>query len=307
MTIRAASQLDKTGRDFTLTVGTRSLTICLCVLLAAFCLSSSVKAQQRAIGHVLDVEGDWYLDGRSGQSLSKGDGLPASGVIRIRSPSRYALIVIKYSDNSQTIVKRCRNPGECEQPILLPRAVQREASYLEILGDALFGWFRRNPANGASNAGRSADGALREAVLQIKDGQVDLTPVFTEMNNGAYDVRLKRRMPDGKMADVGSGNPINVQWHSGIATATPAANLQSGLYEVVLLEKRGAEYKPTLTTAWFLAGNLEQYARTIAPFYEAMRLTTTWKDNVSEGTVRDFLRAFLIHLASDSLPGQPAK
>lgn len=308
MIIRAAlRQPDRTDRDFTLTVGTRSPAIFLCVWLAAFCLSPLVKAQERTIAHVLDVEGDWYLDGRPGQALSKSDELPASGVVRVRSPSRYAFIIIQYSDNKRTISKRCRNSGECAQPILLPRAVHREASYWEIFTEILFGSSRRNPVTGVSNAGRSDDGTLREAVVRIKDGQVDLAPVFTEMNNGTYDMRLKRRMPDGKMADVGSANSIKVKWASGTATTTTPANLQPGLYEIVLLEKRGAEYKPTLTTAWFLAGNLEQYADAVAPFCEATRLTASWKDDVSEGTARGYLRAFLIHLASESRPAQPAK
>jgi len=273
-------------------------------LFAAFCLSSPVKARERTVGHVLDVEGEWYLDGRPGQALSKGAELPASGVIRIPSPSRFAFIVIRYSDN-QIIKKQCRNRGECEQPLLLPRAIQRQASLRDFIVEKVMAVIGQDPVSSSVNAGRSADGALREAVVQIKDGQVDLAPVFTEMNNGTYYVRVERRMPNGKTADGGAAKPIKVSWDFGTATATPAANLQPGLYEAVLLEKRGAEYKPTLTTAWFLAGSLEQYAQTVAPFCEATRLTATWRDDVNEGTVRGFLRAFLIHLASQ--PAQAVK
>jgi len=305
VTIRAASQPDKTGREFALTVGRRSLTICLCVLFAAFCLSSSIKARERTVGHVLDVEGEWYLDGRPGQALSMGEELPASGVIRIPSPSRFAYIVIRYSDN-QIVSRRCRNHVECEQPILLPRAIQRQATIGDFIIEKALGVIRRNLVSPSVHSGRSADGALREAVVQIKDGQVDLAPVFTEMNDGTYYVRVERRTPDGKTADGGSAKQIKVRWNSVTAATTPAAKFQPGLYELVLLEKRGAEYKPTITTAWFLAGNLDQYAQTVAPFCEATRLTATWRGDVSEGTARSFLRAFLIHLAS-SPPAPTAK
>jgi len=297
MTVRAISQPEKTGSEFTVNAGARGLAICLCVLLAAFCASSPVKAQEgRVVGHVLDVEGEWYLDGQPGQTLSRGRELPASGIIRIPTPSRFAYIIVRYADN-QIINRRC-NRGECEQPILLPRAIRRQTSLRYFIIEKMMGVFRRNPAGPSVSAGRSADGALREAVVQIKDGQVDLAPVFSEMNEGTYYVRVERKTPDGKTADGGSTKPIEVKWNSATATTTPAAKLQPGLYELVLLEKRGAEFRPTITTAWFLAGNLEQYAQTVAPFCEATRLTATWQGDVSEGTARSFLRAFLIHLAS---------
>lgn len=280
------------------------MVICLRVLLAAFCSSSSVKAQGRVVGHVLDFEGAWYLDGRPGQALSNGVELPASGVIRITSPARFDFIVIRYADN-RIIKRRCRNRGECEQPILLPRAVHHQASVQDFMIEKAMAVIRSNPVSSSVNAGRSADGALREAVVQIKDGGVDLAPVFAEMNDGTYYLRFTRKAPDGKTSDGGSMNPIEVRWVSATAAATPAMKLQPGLYEVVLLEKRDADYKPTLATAWFLAGKLDQYAHTVAPFGEARRLTGTWGDDVSEGTVRLFLRAFLIHLASQ--PAQTAK
>lgn len=249
------------------------------------------------VGHVLDVEGEWYLDGRSGQALSKGEELPSGGVIRISSPSRFAFIIIRYSDN-QIISRRCRNQGECEQPILLPRAIQRATSFWDSITEKAMRVMRRDPVSSSVNAGRSANGVLREAVVQLKDGQVDLAPVFTEMIEGTYPVRVERRTSAGQAAEGGSTKPIEVRWDSATATTTPAAKLQPGLYEVVLLEKRGAEYKPTLTTAWFLASGLDQYAQSVGPFCEATRLAATWRDDVNEGTVRTFLRAFLIHLAS---------
>lgn len=259
------------------------------------------------IGHVLDVEGDWFLDGQKGRALSKGDELPASGIIRIPSPSRFAFIIIRYSDNNQIVSRRCRNSRECEQPILLPRTIQHQASILDFIVEKAMEVIRRDPVSTSVNAGRSSDGVLGEAVVQIKDGQVDLAPVFSGMNNGTYDVRLERRMPDGKAADGGLAKTMKVVWDSRTATTIPAANLQPGLYEVVLLESRGTEYKPTLTTAWFLAGNRNQYAQAVTPFCEATRLTATWRDDVSEGTARGFLRAFLIHLASQLQPAQAAK
>jgi hypothetical protein len=279
-------------------------------LFVAFSFAHTSGAQERSnvVGHVLDIEGEWLLDGRTNQALGKGEELQGGGVIRIHSPSSYAFIIVRYADNQ--IVKRyCRNRGECDQPILLPRSVQQPSSFLGSIVARGMAMFRRDPVSPSVNAGRSADGTLREAVLQIKDGQIDLSNVFSEMKNGAYDVRLERRMSDGTALAGVASQPMQMQvkWDSGKATTTPAMNLQPGLYELTILEKRGGEYKPTLATAWFLAGNPEQYAQTVVQFSEAARLTATWKKDVSEATARSFLRAFLIDLASETQSPQTVK
>lgn len=308
MTTKHAAQSRRSIRGFALQIASQSLPFGLCVLCVAFCFSHTIKAQERsgAVGHVLDIEGDWLLDGRANQSLGKGEELPGGGVIRIHSPSSYAFIIVRYADNQ--IVKRyCRNRGECDQPILLPRVVQQQSSFLGSIVARGMAMFRRDPVSPSVNAGRSADGTLREAVLQIKDGQIDLSNVFSEMKNGDYDVLVARRMPDGKALEGGTTKQMQVKWDSGKATTAAAINLQAGLYELTLLEKRGGELKPTLTTAWFLASNPEQYAQTAAQFDEAARLTATWKKDVSEATARSFLRAFLIDLASETQSPQTVK
>ena len=278
-------------------------TTCIFLLLVCLCLSAPVKAQERTIGHVLDIEGDWFLNSQK-KSLSKNDELPASGVIRIPSPSRFAFIVIRYSANNQIVSKRCRNPGECDQPILLPRAVERQVTIREYLFDQAMRILRLNLITPSVHSGRSDDGVLREAVVPINNGQVDLASVFAEMNDGSYYVHLQRA-PKGKPAK--NGSDLMLRWEAGKATTIPDANLQPGLYEIVLLEKSGGEYKPTLTKALFLATNPDRYDHTMSPFLEATKLAATWKDNVSEGTVTDFLRAILFHLESKSQLPKRAK
>jgi hypothetical protein len=260
-----------------------------------------VRSQEgRVVGYVLDVEGQWYLDGRPGQALARGAELPPSGVIRIPSPSQFAFIVVRYSDN-QITTKRCRNSGECVQPILLPRAVPHQASYFDIFTEKFMKAFRSDPVAPSVNAGRSPDGVLREAVVQLRDGQVDLAPVFAEMKGGTYYLRLERKAGDDQTANSGSTKPIEVMWNPA-NSSTLALPLQPGLYEMVLMEKRGTGFRPTLATAWFLVGDVEQYANAVGQFCEATRLTATWQGKVSEGTMRDYLRSFLMQLST-----QPTK
>jgi hypothetical protein len=293
------------------------LVICLAILLIPF-LSASVSAQG-TIGHVLDVEGDWYLDSRRGQALRKGDELPSSGVIRIPSPSRYASIVVVYDANNEIVKKHCRNAGECEQPILLPRAVQRQLTRREILLEYLMKAVRLNRAMPSVNAGRSDDGPLAEAVVQTKDGRVDLAPVFAGLNSGTYYLNIERVMPEGN--DDGAGakpkkkdgdgggatlvqGPLEVKWDASARTSLPAVKLPPGLFEMELLEKRDTTFTSTLTTAWFLAVNPEQHEKVLAQFSEVKELTLSWKD-LNEETRRGFLRAFLSQLASESQASPP--
>lgn len=280
--------------------------VCLGLLLIPF-LSASVRAQG-TIGHVLDVEGDWYLDSRRGQALRKGDELPSSGVIRIPSPSRYAFIVIVYDANNEIVKKQCRNQGECEQPILLPKAVQRQLTRREILLGYLMRAVRLNPAMPSVNAGRSDDGVLTEAVVQIKEGGVDLAPVFARLNSGTYYLQIERVVPERKDGDDAA--PIRIQeqleikWDAAARTILPAMKVPPGLFEIELLEKQDTTGTSTLTTAWFLTVNPEQHEKALAQFSEVKELTATWKD-LNEETRRGFLRAFLSQLASELKP--PAK
>ena len=276
---------------------------CIFVLLACLCLSAPVKAQERTIGQVLEIEGDWFLDSDKSKAISLNDDLPAGGVIRIPSPSRSAFIVIRYSANNQTISKRCRNQGECDQPILLPRAIHRQLTFRDYLVQHAMKILRLNQVTPSVHSGRSPHGVLRESVVTMRGDQVDLAPVFAEMNNGSYDVRLQRRR--SKTSEEVS--VLTVRRESGKTITSPITNLQPGLYEVVLLEKRSGEFKPTLTTAWFLVTHSNEYDRTMATFVEATKLTASWKKDVSEGTVRDFLRATLIHLEMNPQPAERSK
>lgn len=272
------------------------------VVLVMFCLGWPVCAQERAIGNVLDIEGNWYLDRRSGLALTKGAELPAGGVVRIAGPSRFAFIILRYNGSNQVVTRRCRNPGECDQPLLLPRITQGRTSVFDFIVAKAMEVIRRDPVSSSVNAGRSSDGVLREALVQLKDGQIDLAPVLAAMNKGTYYLRVEPRTVKGRNSKSEPPRPIRVDWNSNAATTDQSVNFQPGLYALALLERRGEAYTPTLTTAWLLAANAEQYARLTPQFREATQLTETWKSDVSEATARGFIRAFLIHLESQLQP-----
>lgn len=99
-------------------------------LLSVFLLAHPAEAQQ--IGYVLDMAGDWFLNGNI--RLHEASKLPAGGVIRTPSPSdRSSYIAVV--DRSGKIIgkKECRNQGECDTPIQLPN-VERPGLIRTIFG-----------------------------------------------------------------------------------------------------------------------------------------------------------------------------
>lgn len=300
------SEKVKSDRDRLVAI-TRGLVLSLGLLLIPF-LSYSVRAQG-TIGHVLDVEGDWYLDSRRGQALRKGDELPSSGVVRIPAPSRYASIIIVYDANNEVVKRYCRNAGECEQPILLPRAVERQLTRREILLGYLMKAVRLNRAMPSVNAGRSDGGPLAEAVVRTTAGGVDLAPVFFALVSGTYYLQIERIMPEGKDGDDAGATPrlkpIEVKWDAATRTILPAVKLPPGLFEIELLEKGETTFTSTLTTAWFLAVNPDQREKAVQ-FSEVKELTLSWLD-LNEETRRGFLRAFLSQMAAESQAPLPVK
>lgn len=157
----------------------------------------------------------------------------------------------------------------------------------------------RSSITPAMNAGRSPHGKLREAVVPIRGQEVDLAPVFAEMDAGTYYVRVEMRTADGK--PIGrSTKPVGVKRGAAMSSPIPVSNLEPGLYELILLEGRGNEYLPTGLTAWFLAIDIDQYKQSANLFREAKRLTSTWRKEVDEGMTRGYLKALLIHLAADA-------
>lgn len=283
---------------------TRNKLIELYTVLALLWLAPCVKAQEVQIGYIIAVKGKWFLSSgsRSRQSLGNGQGVPAGGVVSIQSPSPDDYIKIALS-NGKIISGQCDGKnGECHQPIVLPRTVQRQASVWDSIMKQAMNLFRRDPGKYSVHMVRSFNGKPQEAVLQTQHGQVDLAPAFREMGRGTYHVYLQRKLHSGNPADGEPGEPLTIKWDPANASAMPIANLETGIYELVLLKRRGEEYEPTLINAWVLVSNPAKYAQTASSFREATQLTAAWRGEVDETAVRSFLRAYLEHLAM-----QPAK
>ena len=287
-------------------VSWRAILLPLCFVIATLCLSAPADAQ-KPVGYVLTSEGGWYLEGRSQQRLSPAERLPARGVIRIQNPSRYDFIQIAFYDGG-VLTRRCRNRGECDQPILLPDAAQEErgGAWAYIL-DRAMSVLRRDRGRPSVYMSRTVDGSLQEAVLKIKGGRADLAPAFRHMVKGVYQARLERRALPGAPAEGAAGAPVTLTWVPSPTARLWSTPVRQGLHVITLLGRDSTTFIEPRPAAWVLVVEEKRYPRVAASFSAAVRLTERWGEPVDEGAKREFLQAFLAHLAAEGRPAKRAK
>ncbi|MGB8511036.1 MAG: hypothetical protein WCD76_21880 [Pyrinomonadaceae bacterium] len=260
-------------------------------------LSASYASAQQQVGYVLEINGKWFLDGNA--QLAKGRVLPAGGTISAQSPTGDDYIVIVNLSGRRIIARRtCRDSDECNHPIKLPRTVASEPSTMNVFMSSLMNLLGGEPDRYAIGTKRGGD--LPDAVVQLKDGALDLRPLFESKGKGTYYLRLRAIPREGKPSGGKWTGPLTLNWEQTKPATVSASGLQPGLYELALLDRDGDDYLPSGASAWVLAGKPEEYGKMAASFQEAVALTRMWGADVTAEGVRGFLRAQLDRLATKS-------
>lgn len=259
------------------------------VLLAC---SLSLHAQQ-SFGYVLDVKGEWVLNGAA--KLSKGSSLSVGGVITAANPTDSNSYIVIANRSGSIVEKRtCSHAGECSNPIRLPAAVVVQQSLASRLIGAAMALVSNEPAKYSSFISRGAD--LQEAVIKKRDQNLDLSQVFKNMRDDRYLVRFERISKNAR-ASSRPPKPLPFDWDKKKPAPLAAAELSPGLYrvsilEVSLLEPDGGN-EPSGNEAWVLITTPNLYAKAAPSFDTALNLTKQWGTSVKQNAVRQFLRASL--------------
>jgi hypothetical protein len=132
---------------------------------------------------------------------------------------------------------------------------------------------------------------LREAVVRLDGGQVDLSPALSGQDAGSYSVRLQ---PIGTPGPA--GNVLPLAWTPGSPATIPAAGATQGLYKLLLVNAAG---EPSGTESWILLAAPPLYARLSADFEQAAQATAGWAKEMDADAARPILRAYLRSLAAD--------
>jgi hypothetical protein len=274
-------------------------------LRAAVCLFAlplcATAAAAQDVGYVVDIEGDWFADGRR---LARGQGVGGGRLISNPQPGEYDYVVVAYKDRSVGSL-RCRDAGgsrldACRKGFRTKQLAARSASWASLLISALPS-FGRSPGRYSVHMVRAGDGNLREAVLRSEGGALDLAPAFAEMRKGTYYARLRPRSGDG-FGEPLVREPYALRWDPAARTPLTVSPVAPGLYELGLLERRGSEFRPTLVNAWVLVAAPAEHARASAEFADAVNTTSAWAEEIGRGAVRSVLRAALEQLSASPRP-----
>lgn len=269
----------------------------LTLLLLSFSLS--VQAQQK-FGYVLDIRGDWLVNGSA--KLSKGSALNVDVSITPANPSDTNSYIVVADRTGNIFDRRNCGSGECAKPIKLPTTAIAEQSFVSRLMGAAMALVSSEPAKYSSFVSRGAD--LREAVVKLSANQVDLQEVFKNMQGDKYLVRFE---PIGKKKPAAAvpTKPMAFSWDPQKPAPLDAPGLKPGLYrvsvaEVSLLESEGGS-EPTGNEAWVLVTTSEYYSKAVPSFVAAQNVTRQWGSNVKQTAVREFLRASLDFLTAQGV------
>lgn len=269
--------------------------ILLSVGLTVISSASPVTAQKPGtpVGYVLEVEGEWYLNGDTSAALKRWQRLPPAGTIRVKAPAPGARIVVAGLGGKVIDGRDCDADG-CSQLIKLPGGDARR-SPLRVALDATLNLLWGSPDRYALARIRAVPSALSEGVVRLDGKVVDFGPVLRQ--TGHYYVRWRARPRAGSPGDW-SGT-VGLRKEPDRPALLTVSNFKPGLYEVNLQRLENGSYE-TFASAWVLVTLPHRYADAAASFQDAVALTQQWGDTVEPTTARQFLRAHLDYLAQQT-------
>jgi hypothetical protein len=259
---------------------------------------------QNAIGHVLDIQGDWYLfpagaDSNESQKLSKWQDVPPGGVIRIKAPSADDHISIVDIHLNILVVRKCAGPNTCYQPIFLPRDLN-DSRVTEELNSLLTGAWNLlwgEPYQSSLFRTRGVTPLLDEGVAPIVNGAVDLRELMQHMPKGRYSlVAYQKQVQEGRRAE-----PISFDWNPDVGPAISIGDRTPGIYEISAVDSADRHTPPPSISLLVFLCSSKEYPVTSSSFQRVRALSDKWIDGADPETIHTFLRAYLAEAARMNL------
>src|SRR5689334_18621237 len=263
------------------------LSTCVPIILAA----ALIALAQEHVARVVDLRGDWFLN--SSQKLSAGMPLPASGIVQVRNPKYGDYIAV--ANRSGKIIESRNCDNRCDEPINLPTTSSPSVFFrlfeaaMDLLSNGREKWVVLI----------SKGGELREAVVKIEGKQVDLSTVLQDQHRGKYILRFQPHRP-GRTVSSKIVGPITVDWNPSNLAPVVVKGLSPGLYMVQPLDNSGRKPLEPGSESLVLFATPETFDKAADAFHEATELTNLWGDQVQHGSKRQFLRAALGVIASET-------
>ncbi len=228
--------------------GPRRRTVAALVALAAGSVGARPLAAAPAagsVGFVLDVRGDWVVEGGMGGKLRVGQALAAGATIRAAPPQPQWRLVIALA-NGTTLARSCDPVERCREALVLPDSTAEQPGFWGRAKAAAAALFGHPPERFAATLARGA--AASDGVALLEAGTLHLDSILGDLPAGRYAVSLKSIEPAGAAAVV-RDMPLALS-EAAVGARIEVPGLAPGLYEMTVR----AETNPDeATSAWVLA------------------------------------------------------
>ena len=278
-------RLHNMGRGSLLRIGC----LCCCVVAAA----AGLRGQQQAVAHVLDVRGDWHLQGTTatvsaGQALMNGARIAAGS----NRPGD-SITIVRDDDMSRqrvacdsTATNPCRNPINIDGASSPAPSTQNQ--FTKMVQTALAVLLNKPPAIESHYALTLARGNVTvqewEEVVSLDPVQGFVLPAAPQdLASGQYTVSIMRAR------DVA---PLSRQTAllTSAGTWKPLSLDAPGLYEASIVDADGMQ----VADAFLLVVPAAEYDAKRKGFDTMKSLTTSWTGPSAQADQHLFLRAFLL-------------
>ena len=268
-------------------LGQRPPAFCLVV----FAIGSGYLARRHAaepVGLVIDTDGKWTCtdESKKAKPLVAGDRVPGGAAIRPADPTnRNASITIVNYEGKAEIFRSSKT--------FAPRPASTVGSRL---WNAIVGTERTSWASAIARGERLDDG-----IAKLDDGQVDLSSIFCDWEDGTYVVRL-RPLLHGK-AQEAVDTDQEFAWKHETPEPLRTTKIKAGLYELEIAD--GDDQQTTGPSAWVLIVPRDRFDRVAQDYREVVEATDAWPAEVKPLSIIGYRRAFLESLVpSDAGRGQ---
>jgi hypothetical protein len=266
-----------------------------CVLWFALATIPTLGSQQElAVAHVLDVEGDWRLQGTTGQ-ISAGQGLPAGATVIAESNRTGDAITIVRDEDMSRIWVPCDSSttNPCRNPIVVADASATtpptEHPIRSIVASAISILLSKPPEienHFAVTLSRGRrDGQKFEDVIALDPavGGIVLPPAEADVPAGQYSISI---WPAGKKSAATERTVVLTSEGLWKPIPFPAA----GLFKASITNARGEQI-----AEWMLLVVPQARYQALRESLEAMRSrTATWAGPSARNDEHLFLRALLL-------------
>jgi hypothetical protein len=249
------------------------------------------------VGLVLKVKGEWFLNGKA---VVAGEALPAGGKIfhapKKGDESSLDQVTVVLFDGK--LESRSWEKAETwNDPIQLPAATKDVPSPWKRIVAAVMGVFPGHPEKYTQMSVRGSAADLRDAVVELKDGQVNLTPAFKHMTKGTYLLSFQPRDVTKESRGQSALKPALFDWDPNEPLPLRVNGLRPGLYYLSLLSAQSEDPQIRGAKAWVLVSDDARFEQTATAFQQGVALTEQWGQEAPADAARSFLRAYLDSLA----------